>query len=82
LGLATTIDRKPGTPGWLAAARVSAVGLEMGASIAIGAGAGLWLDGKLGTEPWLLLAGVGLGLAAAFRGLVRTARRAREDLRR
>ncbi len=30
---------------------------------------GRWLDGKLGTEPWLLIVGILLGIAVGFKGL-------------
>jgi len=32
----------------------------------VGVGIGYWLDGKLGTKPWLLLAGSLLGMASGF----------------
>ena len=32
----------------------------------VGLGAGYWLDGKLGTRPWLFLAGGCVGVLAAF----------------
>lgn len=32
---------------------------------------GYWLDGRYGTSPWLLLAGIALGLAVGFNGLFR-----------
>jgi hypothetical protein len=35
---------------------------------------GLWLDTKLGTRPWLLLAGIFLGLAGGFYSLVMAVR--------
>jgi F0F1-type ATP synthase assembly protein I len=31
-----------------------------------GLGAGYWLDGRLGTEPWFLLGGGTLGVVAAL----------------
>jgi F0F1-type ATP synthase assembly protein I len=31
-----------------------------------GLGAGYWLDGRLGTEPWFLLVGGTLGVGAAL----------------
>jgi F0F1-type ATP synthase assembly protein I len=37
-------------------------GLTFGAVIALFACGGLWLDRRWGTEPWLLLAGILLGL--------------------
>jgi ATP synthase protein I len=51
--------------------RYSAVGIEMGAAVGIGAVIGSYLDRRLGTEPWLLLAFLGLGIAAAFRAFFR-----------
>ncbi|MBM3991694.1 MAG: AtpZ/AtpI family protein [Planctomycetes bacterium] len=32
---------------------------------------GWWLDGKLGTSPWLMIAGILLGAAGAMYSLVR-----------
>ncbi len=55
---------------------LSTIGLEIGLSIAVGYLGGQWLDGKLGTEPWLQWIGFGFGLAAAARSLYRVVRRA------
>jgi ATP synthase protein I len=54
----------------------SAAGLELGISVAIGALFGAWLDGKLGTAPWLLIAFLILGVIAGFRGVLRAVARA------
>jgi ATP synthase protein I len=51
------------------AARASAIGIQFGISIAIGALAGNWLDQKFGTAPWLLVVGLLIGAAAGFRDL-------------
>ena len=48
---------------------LSTVGLAMALSICIGAFLGIWLDKKLGTEPWLFFVFLALGIAAAFRNL-------------
>ena len=62
---------------WLiAAGDVSAVGLEMGLSVAIGLGAGWWLDRKLGTHRVCSLVGLLVGIGAAFLGLWKGVRRA------
>jgi ATP synthase protein I len=58
--------------------RVASVGIELALSTVIGLLGGRWLDGKLGTDPWLMLLGLLLGVAAGFRSLIRTARRANE----
>lgn len=54
----------------------SAAGLELGISVAIGALFGAWLDGKLGTAPWLLMVFLILGVIAGFRGVLRAVARA------
>ena len=38
----------------------------MAASLALGVWGGGWLDARLGTTPWLLLAGSVLGVAAGL----------------
>lgn len=40
---------------------------------------GHWLDGQLGTDPYLMIAFVILGTAAGMRSLYRTAKRAMKD---
>ena len=49
--------------------------LSLGWSFALTVGAGTalgyWLDRRLKTSPWLLLAGMALGLVAAFVGFFR-----------
>jgi ATP synthase protein I len=54
----------------------SSVGLELGLSVVVGVLIGRWLDGRFGTEPWLMLAFLVLGLVAGFRGVLRAVRRA------
>lgn len=57
---------------------VSTVGMAMAFSIAIGAGAGYYLDRYFGTKPWLLLICLGFGIAAAFRNLYILYKKAKE----
>ncbi len=59
-----------------------AVGIEMAVAILIGVLAGQWLDGRFGTDPILTIAGVLVGTAAAFKGLIRVARQHQRDMRR
>jgi ATP synthase protein I len=54
----------------------SSIGLELGLSVVVGVAGGMWLDGHFGLAPWCMLAGLGFGLAAGFRGLFRAVRRA------
>jgi len=49
--------------------RYSAIGLEMGFSVAIGAAIGYYLDKYLDTGPWLTLIFLILGVVAGFRSL-------------
>jgi F0F1-type ATP synthase assembly protein I len=58
--------------------RLASVGIEFAVSTVIGLLGGRWLDGKLGTEPWLMIVGLLLGVVAGFRSLVRAARRANQ----
>lgn len=60
----------------------SSVGLELGLSVVISVLFGMWLDGKLGTTPWLMLLWLGIGLAAGFRGVLRAVRRADREAAR
>jgi len=53
---------------------LSSVGLEMGISVILGLLFGRWLDGKLGTEPWMLILFCALGLTAGFKGVFRAMR--------
>ena len=48
------------------------LGSSLAALVLVGVGAGYWLDGKLGTRPWLLLLGGLLGIAMAALELYRT----------
>ncbi|CAN5894852.1 hypothetical protein BH11MYX2_BH11MYX2_23840 [soil metagenome] len=57
----------------------SSVGLELGISVILGLLGGYYLDQRLGTTPWLMLACLLLGLVAGFRGVVRAVKR--EDRR-
>lgn len=46
-------------------------GLTLLAAMFLGFQGGAWLDRRLGTDPWLALLGLVLGVAAAFRILFR-----------
>jgi F0F1-type ATP synthase assembly protein I len=50
--------------------------LSMPLSILIGTGLGWWADGRLGSEPWGVVVGFGIGLAAFVRRLQRLRRAA------
>jgi ATP synthase protein I len=47
----------------------SSLGFTVALSIFIGLALGLYLDRKFDTDPWLMLVGLALGIAAAFRNI-------------
>ena len=53
-------------------AQLATVGIMFPVSIATGFGIGWWLDGRLGTWPWLTIFFTVCGIAAAFVNLFRT----------
>ena len=61
-------------------AAYSTLGLEMGLSVAVGAGIGYYLDKWLKTEPWFLIIFLVFGVIAGFRSLYRAAKRLQKDL--
>ncbi len=58
--------------GW---GRWASAGLEFGLAVTLFFLGGRWLDGNLGTDPWLALTGALLGVAAGMYVLIRTALR-------
>jgi ATP synthase protein I len=53
------------------AGEVLGVGLQFAGSIVLFLFVGRWLDGRLGTEPWLMILGVMIGAAAGFFSMYR-----------
>ena len=47
------------------------LGMQMGATLGLSAWLGWWLDGRLGTTPWLTIVLVFLGAGAAFYSIYR-----------
>lgn len=54
----------------------------MGVCVALGWGIGYWLDGRFGTQPWLMLVFLLFGVAAGFKALITTANKARDRQRK
>jgi F0F1-type ATP synthase assembly protein I len=54
---------------WRAALRLVGIGWYIAGCIVLGVLAGLWLDDKFDTTPWLTLVGLGAGLGAVFLGI-------------
>ena len=63
--------KKPGDPFILAFGIYGAVGFQLAISVVAGLFLGQWVDGKLGTGPWLTLVGLILGSIAGFYNLIR-----------
>jgi ATP synthase protein I len=68
----------------ISAGEYAGLGIQFAASIVVFLYLGQWLDRKLGTAPWLLLAGVFLGAGGSFYSMYRRlmAAQAREDAAR
>jgi ATP synthase protein I len=58
-------------PSGLSLGRVAGLGTEFLLAVLLGLFVGRWLDSKLGTAPWLLMAGAALGGFSAFLNLYR-----------
>jgi ATP synthase protein I len=52
---------------WRGVARFANLGITLVMCLAIGLTAGYWGDRWLGTAPWLVMVGLGFGIAAAAR---------------
>ena len=57
----------------------SSMGLELGLSVVVGFLIGSWLDGWLGTDPWLLLVFGTAGILAGYRSIFRLVKRVHSD---
>ena len=57
----------------------STIGLQLGLSVFIGIGIGVWLDSKFGTFPWLALVFLVFGVAAGFLNYYRFIKRQQEE---
>ena len=53
-------------------ALASTIAVQFAASVFVGVWIGNYLDGKLGTRPWLMLAGLLTGIGAGMLGAYRT----------
>jgi ATP synthase protein I len=67
-------------PAWRSLGELASLGVAMVLATMIGLGVGYYLDRWLGTSPWLLLLGLGFGIAAGFVMLFRSVRAAERNL--
>jgi ATP synthase protein I len=64
---------------WKALAELSSIGMTLVLATVIGLAGGYYLDRWLGTSPWLIMIGLGLGIAAGFVNFFRSVKRAGQD---
>ena len=64
---------------WKALAELSSIGMTLVLATVIGLAAGYYLDRWLGTSPWLVMIGLGLGIVAGFVNFFRSVKRAGQD---
>jgi ATP synthase protein I len=56
----------------------SSLGFSVALSIFIGLFAGVYLDGRFDTNPWLTLIGLGLGIAAGYKNIALAVKKSRK----
>ena len=69
-------------PYWKGYGTYGSVGLELAISVLLGLFGGRWLDGKLGTDPWLTWIGLGLGVVTGYRAVWRALKQANREAKR
>ena len=65
---------------WALALWLTGIGWYIGLCIVLGAVAGLWLDSKFDTGPWLTFGGLTFGFLLALFGAYRMIRRAMKGM--
>jgi len=66
---------------WHGLAELTSIGMTMVLATVLGLAGGYYLDRWLGTNPWLMLVGLGLGIAAGFVSLFRTVKAAERRMK-
>ena len=61
----------PSPTTWQLIGQLSSIGMSFVFALVIGFGAGFWLDGVLGTKPWLTFVGFFFGVAAGVLNVYR-----------
>ena len=74
----TRLGAGPGAPDLRRAGALASIGTTLVACTVVGLVAGYWLDKWLGTEPWLLLIFLLLGIVSGFVNMIQTALRQRQ----
>jgi F0F1-type ATP synthase assembly protein I len=66
---------------WQLIGQLSTIGMSFVFALILGFGAGYWLDGVLGTKPWLTFIGFFFGLAAGVLNVYRVLKLSNESAR-
>ena len=66
---------------WQLIGQLSTIGMSFVFALILGFGAGYWLDGALGTKPWLTFIGFFFGLAAGVLNVYRVLKLSDESAR-
>jgi ATP synthase protein I len=67
------------TRGYYKTLSATSIGIELAVAVLLGVFFGSWVDGKLGTTPWLMFLFLILGCIAGMRGIMRYARQDARD---
>jgi ATP synthase protein I len=62
------------TRGYYRTLSASSVGLELAIAVILGLFFGRWLDGQLGTTPWMMIVWLIIGFTAGMKGVYRHVR--------
>lgn len=65
---------------WRIAWSTGAIGFEIVVALALGYFGGGWLDGKLGTTPWLKYIGLAAGVGACIKAFIRVTREYKKSI--
>jgi ATP synthase protein I len=66
---------------WQLIGQLSTIGMSFVFALVIGFGGGYWLDGVLGTKPWLSFVGFFVGLAAGVLNVYRVMQIAQQPIK-
>jgi len=66
---------------WHGLAELTSIGMTMVLATVLGLAGGYYADRWLGTTPWLLLLGLGLGIAAGFVSMIRSVKAAERRMK-
>jgi F0F1-type ATP synthase assembly protein I len=68
-----------GLRGYGKAYEIIAASMQLAVAVILMLFLGMWIDGKLGTAPWMMLAGLAVGFAAGFYSFMRAVRKLADD---